>query len=184
MKMKAYKLFRVLKDGSISSLFINKKERHPMKKWLTAKTYPTKGFAVRPFWHCTSEPIAPHLSMKGRAWFEVEMKNYTEFLRPQQQGGLWYLAKDIKILKWADMKPVNCNGYRTPCCNSDIPEMEKLESYPGNNGKMYPQMISHNKRFGDLILMNFNGEYSSYDWTEIHFCNKCNVEYSFLNSSI
>lgn len=180
--MKAYKLFRVLKDGSISSLFINKTERYPLNKWLTAKSHPTKGFAIRPYWHCTSNPVAPHLSMKGRAWFEVEMKDFTEFARPKQQGGLWYLANKIKIVKWADMKPIKCNGYQTPCCHQEIPNME--QQYKGNNGQIYPKIISHNKQIGDFILMNFNGEYSSYDWTEIHFCNKCNIEYHFYNSSI
>lgn len=101
--MIAYKLFRELKDGSISSLFINKKERYQLNTWLEAKTYPTKGFAVRPYWHCTGNPVAPHLSMKGRAWYEIEMKNYTEYRRPNNQGGMWYLANEIKILKKIDV---------------------------------------------------------------------------------
>ena len=182
--MKAYKLFRVRKDGSISSLFINKHERYPLNKWLTAKSYPTKGFAIRPHWHCTSQPVAPHLSTKGRAWFEVEMKDYTEFSRPEQQGGLWYLANKIKIIKWAELKPLKSNGYQTPCCKREIPEYEYDTQYKGNNGQIYTKFISHNKQIGDFVLMNFHGEYSSYDWTEIHFCNKCNREYEFENSSI
>ena len=97
--MIAYKLFRVLKDDSISSLFINKKRRLPINIWLEAESFPTKGFAVRPYWHCTSNPIAPHLSMKGRAWFKVEMEDFEEFNRPKAQGGLWYLAKKIKIIE-------------------------------------------------------------------------------------
>ena len=96
--MIAYKLFRVLKDGSISSLFINKKRRLPLNVWLEAESFPTKGFAVRPYWHCTNHPAAPHLSMKGRAWFKVEIDDFEEFNRPKSQGGLWYLAKKIKII--------------------------------------------------------------------------------------
>jgi len=97
--MVAYKLFRVLKDGSITSLFINKKEKLEFNRWLTAKSYPTKGYKERPFWHCTSNPVAPHLSMKNRVWCKVEMKKFTEFKRPNAQGGLWYLAGKIKILE-------------------------------------------------------------------------------------
>ena len=97
--MIAYKLFREMKDGSISSLFINKKERYRLDQWLEAKSYPTKGFAERPYWHCTSQPIAPHLSMNGRSWFIIEMEDYEEYKRPVQQGGLWFLAKKIKIIK-------------------------------------------------------------------------------------
>lgn len=97
--MIAYKLFRVLKDGTISSLFINKKRRLPLNIWLESESFPTKGFAIRPYWHCTNSPKAPHLSMKNRAWFKVEMEDFEEFNRPKSQGGLWYLAKRIKIIK-------------------------------------------------------------------------------------
>jgi hypothetical protein len=97
--MVAYKLFRVLKDGSISSLFINKKRRLPLGIWLEAESFPTKGFAIRPYWHCTNSPEAPHLSMKNRGWFKVEMEDFEELSRPKSQGGLWYLAKKIKIIE-------------------------------------------------------------------------------------
>ena len=95
--MKAYKLFRVLKDGSITSLFINKSIKLERGVWLEAESHPTKGYKERPFWHCTSEPNAPHLSEKNRIWCEVEMEDYTEFKRPEVQGGLWFLAQRIKI---------------------------------------------------------------------------------------
>lgn len=36
--------------------------------------------------------------MKGRAWFKVEMEDFEKFNRPKSQGGLWYLAKKIKII--------------------------------------------------------------------------------------
>jgi len=97
--MKAYKLFRVLKDGTISSLFINSKARLQTGTWLKAEAYPTKGFSFRPFWHCTKKPKAPHLSTKGRAWYEVLIEDFEEMARPEQQGGLWYLANKIKIIK-------------------------------------------------------------------------------------
>jgi len=97
--MIAYKLFRTLKSGEISSLFINKKERLPLDKWLKAEKHKTKGFAFRPGWHCTAKPEAPHLSMKDRKWFKVEITDYTEFKRPKSQGGLWYLANNMRILE-------------------------------------------------------------------------------------
>lgn len=96
--MIAYKLCRKLKSGDITSLFINKTRKLPYNIWLEAESIPTKGFAVRPFWHCTSQPSAPHLSMKNRVWVKVEMEEYEEFQRPSNQGGLWYLAKKIKFL--------------------------------------------------------------------------------------
>jgi len=97
--MIAYKLLRVLKNGDITPLFINKSNRLPIGEWLMAESHPTKGFKVRPFWHCTSQPHAPHLSTKGRHWFIVEMEEFTEYQRPESQGGLWYLANKIKIIK-------------------------------------------------------------------------------------
>jgi hypothetical protein len=100
--MKAYKLFRVLKSGEITPLFINKKTRLPIDAWMQAEKHhdeSARGFKYRPFWHCTSEPIAPHLSMKNRAWYEIEMEDYQDMQRPKNQGGLWYLANRIKIIK-------------------------------------------------------------------------------------
>lgn len=97
--MIAYKLFRKLKSGEITSLFINKTRRLPYDEWLEADEFPTKGYAFRPFWHCTHFPNAPHLSEKGRIWLRVEMEEYEEIERPESQGGKWFLAKRIKILK-------------------------------------------------------------------------------------
>ena len=97
--MKAYKLFRIMKDGEISPLFINKKARLPLNTWLPSESHRTKGYTYRPHWHCTSKPEADHLTTKGRAWYEIEIKDFTEMKRPPSQGGLWYLADNIKIIK-------------------------------------------------------------------------------------
>ena len=96
--MIAYKLFRVLKSGEITPLFINKTFRLPIGSWLMAESHPTKGFKYRPYWHCTDGTVAPHLSMKNRAWYRVEIEDYTNMDRPTNQGGLWYLASKMKIL--------------------------------------------------------------------------------------
>lgn len=96
--MICYKLFRQLKDNSITSLFINKSEKLELNKWLKAKSYPTKGYKFRPYWHCMEKPEAPHLTMKNRVWKKVEIKDYKEFNRPKSQGGKWYLANYIKII--------------------------------------------------------------------------------------
>lgn len=97
--MIAYKLCRLLKNGDITPLFINKKLRLIFNEWLDAECHPTKGFAVRPFWHCTSNPVAPHLSKKNRVWIKLEIEDFTEFHRPESQGGKWFLAKRIKLLE-------------------------------------------------------------------------------------
>ncbi len=98
----AYKLFRELKSGEITSLFINKTRRLPYDEFLESENYPTNGFAKRPGWHCTAEPNAPHLKMvlksgERRIWKKVLIEDYTEFQRPSNQGGLWYLAKGMII---------------------------------------------------------------------------------------
>lgn len=97
--MKAYKLFKVRKNGTIGSLFIHSKDVLPLNTWLQAHCYPTNGFKVRPGWHSTPQPFAPHLSMKDRKWFLVDIKDVTEEMRPKSQGGLWFLSQQIKILK-------------------------------------------------------------------------------------
>lgn len=70
---------------------------------MDSENIPTKGFAERPGWHCTAEPIAPHLKMKlksgeVRVWKRVLIEDFEEFQRPDSQGGLWYLAKRMMIL--------------------------------------------------------------------------------------
>lgn len=95
----AYKLCRKLKNGDLRTLFIDKKKNIVFDKWLEAGCFPTKGFAVRPYWHSTSLPTAPHLTEKGRVWIECKIRNYANFKRPLQQGGLWYLSKEVMFVR-------------------------------------------------------------------------------------
>ena len=97
--MIGYKLFRKRKDGSLGPLFINRRARLPLNQWLDAEDHPTKGYAHRPGWHACARPVAPHLSEKGRIWYEVELDGVTRFDRPTPQGGLWLLAERMRILR-------------------------------------------------------------------------------------
>jgi len=99
-RLKAWKLFRQRKDGSIGSLFINRRYRIPIGEWLRAESHPTKGYKHRPFWHCTKRPLAPHLSEKGRVWRKVEVSGVTEISRPESQGGVWYLARCLRVFPY------------------------------------------------------------------------------------
>lgn len=96
--MIGYKLFRVRKDKSLGPLFINRRLKIRLGVWLRAENHPTPGFAVRPGWHVCSQPVAPHLSKKGRAWFKVEITGVKEHLRPEAQGGLWYTANRMRVI--------------------------------------------------------------------------------------
>ena len=96
--MRAYKLMKLRQDGSIGPLLINCRQRIPLGEWLAAEAHPTKGFAVRPGWHVAGQPHAPHLSMKGRAWYEVEIEDYYKFERPGNQGGEWLIAEWMKVI--------------------------------------------------------------------------------------
>jgi hypothetical protein len=97
--IEAYKLLRVRRDGTLGSLFINRNQVIEPGKWLKAESYPTEGFAFRPGWHCTHKRSAPHLSKKGRVWKKVLIKNYSIIERPKAQGGVWYLARWMKLEK-------------------------------------------------------------------------------------
>ena len=96
--MKAYKLLRERKNGTIGSLFINRKNIIPIGEWIFSEEHKTKGYKFRPGWHVTTKPEAPHLSDKGRAWYEVEVEDYYKMNRPKSQGGVWLIAKKMKIL--------------------------------------------------------------------------------------
>ena len=95
--MNGYKLLRLRKNGTLGSLFINRRAVLPLGIWLPAEGHPTKGYKFRPFWHCLSVPESPHLTEKGRAWYRVKMQEVTKMHRPESQGGVWYLAKRILI---------------------------------------------------------------------------------------
>jgi len=97
--MIAYKLLRQRHNGSFGPLFINRKQIIEINKWLKAECYPTKGFAIRKGWHTTSKPIAPHLHKRKRIWAKVEIKNFKKLYRPISQGGLWFIAQKMKIIK-------------------------------------------------------------------------------------
>ena len=94
----AYKLFKVRKDGSLGSLFINPAARLKKGIWLRSKTYPTDGFKVRHGWHCLGKPSAPHLSNRGRKWFKIKIKQYSKLKRPKNHGSMWFLARKMKII--------------------------------------------------------------------------------------
>lgn len=97
--MIAYKLISKKKDGQLAPLFINRKLRIPIGVWMQAEDHPTKGYARRMGWHCTLQPVAPHLSTKNRVWVEVEIEDYYKFNRPESQGGTWVLASRMKIIR-------------------------------------------------------------------------------------
>lgn len=96
--MRAFKLFRVRKDGSLGPLFINMRLRIETGVWYEAEDHPTKGFAHRPGWHCGDQPEAKHLSEKGRAWYEVEIQDFYRFPRPAHQGGEWIIANHMRVI--------------------------------------------------------------------------------------
>jgi hypothetical protein len=98
-----YKLFKVRANGTLGPLFINARQVVPLNEWLPAEDHPTKGFAHRPGWHATLQPVAPHLSEHPksgprRVWMRVEMAGVTRYARPESQGGTWALASAIRVL--------------------------------------------------------------------------------------
>ena len=96
--MIGYKLVRLRKNGTIGPLFINKKLDIPFYVWMLAEEHRTKGYKFRPGWHILAKPEAPHLSKKNRVWCMVEFENYEKCVRPENQGGLWYLAQNMKVV--------------------------------------------------------------------------------------
>lgn len=97
--MLGWKLFRIRNNGTLGPLFINRKQVIRIGEWLEAEDHPTKGYAHRPGWHVTAQPVAPHLkSKRDRVWKEVEIQDYYGFTRPANQGGQWFLAKRMRII--------------------------------------------------------------------------------------
>ena len=105
--MKAYKLLRKRKDGSLGSLFIGRDKIVPIGEWIGYEDIPTKGYAHRPGFHACSDTVAPHLTMKGRVWCEVELKRCKKIKRPESQGTTWLLAEKMKVIKKLDVRHDN-----------------------------------------------------------------------------
>ena len=97
--MIGYKLFRKRKDGTYGPLFINRPKRIEFGKYYWSESHPTKGYAVRPGWHICSTPNAPHLSKKDRVWCKIEFIKTDTIIRPECQGGIWYLGSKMKIIE-------------------------------------------------------------------------------------
>ncbi len=95
--MIGYKLFRQRKNGTLGPLFISARLVVPVGQWLQSESHPTKGFAYRPGWHATLQPVAPHLSAKGRVWCKVELEGVKTYARPESQGGTWVLAERLRV---------------------------------------------------------------------------------------
>lgn len=95
--MKAWKLFTLRRDGTLGPLFIDRRLRIPLDEWLDAEEHPTKGYALRPGWHAAPEPRADHLTEKGRIWVPVELDGAVPLKRPKNQGGVWWLAKRLRV---------------------------------------------------------------------------------------
>ncbi len=101
--MLAYKLFRRHKDGSLGPLFINRGLKLQVGETYEAEAHPTKGFDFRPFWHCCSRPVAPHLEIRPkngetRVWAPVDVEVVKKWKRPKAQGGTWLLAQTLTLL--------------------------------------------------------------------------------------
>ena len=115
--------------GKIFPLFIGKSKPTPIGKWIPAEFLPTKGFAARPGWHVGAKPIAKHLMKKDgtmptdRVWAEVRIPadvdwqkqanltktrdlpgtvpvgGFYRFKRPARQGGEWWIAGALKVVR-------------------------------------------------------------------------------------
>ena len=94
----AFKLFRIRKEGSIGSLFVEPTARHPIGTWIPAKAHSHKKLKFRKGWHALIHPNAPHLSKKNRAWYIVMVDNYEVIDRPKNHGGKWVIAQKLNII--------------------------------------------------------------------------------------
>lgn len=107
--MRAYKLLRVRPNGTVSPLFFERGKSLPIGVWIKATLgLVKKGFAPRSGFHTLAQPHAPHLNMElasgeRREFWEVEIKDYETFRRPDSQGGVWFLSNEMKLVKKVGM---------------------------------------------------------------------------------
>lgn len=99
LTIRAWKLLRLRRDGTLGPLFINRPQVIPLNQWLQAEDHPTPGYQHRPGWHAAPHRFAPHLSPRGRVWCRVELRGWVRIKRPKSQGSAGYLAKNMWVMK-------------------------------------------------------------------------------------
>lgn len=99
MNVPAFKIFRVRRDGTLGPLFIGRDIVIKPGVWIKAKAIRTEGFKFRPGWHACPTQNAPHLTLKGRVWAKVELRGVKLHHKPANQGGLWYTAKQLRLVE-------------------------------------------------------------------------------------
>jgi hypothetical protein len=94
----------VRRDGTLGSLFVDRKSTIPVGRWLYAKLKPTPGLKPRKGFHSLLKPVEPHLktdlkSGERRRWFVCQALDYETIVRPEAQGGTWVVSERLKILE-------------------------------------------------------------------------------------
>lgn len=108
--VKAYKLFRVRRDGSLGPVIINRGARIPVGEWLECEDHSGKaksyGVAVRVGFHACAEPVAPHLTKPSkkadadnRTWYAVELEGAVEMHRGVDGGSDWFVARRMRVVE-------------------------------------------------------------------------------------
>lgn len=102
--MKAWKLLRLRKDGTLGPLFVGRSQVIPVGARCQARhDLPHPGLAHRPGFHCTLARSAPHIKLRlkngeRRVWCRVTVLGITgTYKRPECQGGTWITADRMRI---------------------------------------------------------------------------------------
>ncbi|MCG5526868.1 hypothetical protein LRF89_06695 [Halorhodospira sp. 9621] len=95
-----YKLMRRMGDG-YAPLYFCRSHRYQLGDWQEAVDGGRKrGYAHRPFFHICQAPDAPHIRLRApRVWLLCEFQPHQVFPRPSSQGGDWFLAKWMRLLR-------------------------------------------------------------------------------------
>jgi hypothetical protein len=105
---KAWKLFRLRKDGTLGPLFVDRElVIRPETVYTARQDIRPKTLAYRPGFHCIKHRWAPHIKMRlhngeRRVWCRVVIADYYRDKRPLTQGGMWYVAQNLMITKVYD----------------------------------------------------------------------------------
>lgn len=103
--MIAYKIFKKSKSGLFKPAQVPvarlQHKGYEVGVWYPAENAQPTNLKERIGFHCVNQPSVPHIKIIPNkiVWVEVEIEDYTEIRRPQSQGGLWYLANHLKIIR-------------------------------------------------------------------------------------
>ena len=110
--IRAWKLLRVRRDGSLTPLFINRQQTIPLNQWLPAEDHPTTGYQHRPGWHAAPRTVTVHEALPRTESGKVKRRELrgrarSRIGRSGDRGGDGPSLENLRLERIQQLRDVN-----------------------------------------------------------------------------